>query len=91
MLLKSKYFPAETSGGMRHLSNMAAPYQHLNLKFIPLGGLTIDNASSYLQSPLIIAIGGSWIAKRAQIQAEDWGGITENARHIRSLISKIRN
>jgi 2-dehydro-3-deoxyphosphogluconate aldolase/(4S)-4-hydroxy-2-oxoglutarate aldolase len=86
-----KYFPAETAGGMKHLSNMAAPYQYLNLKFIPLGGLSIDNAGSYLQSPLITAIGGSWIAKRALIQAEDWEGITSNARQIRSLISEIRN
>ena len=85
-----KYFPAETAGGMKHLSNMAAPYQYLNLKFIPLGGLSIDNAGSYLQSPLITAIGGSWIAKRSMIQAEDWEGITSNARQIRSLISEIR-
>lgn len=85
-----KYFPAETAGGMKHLSNMAAPYQHLGLKFIPLGGLNIDNAGSYLQSSLIAAIGGSWIAKRPMIQAEDWEGIASNARQIRSLISKIR-
>jgi 2-dehydro-3-deoxyphosphogluconate aldolase/(4S)-4-hydroxy-2-oxoglutarate aldolase len=86
-----KYFPAETAGGMKHLSSMAGPYQHFDLKFIPLGGLNIDNAASYLQSPLIAAIGGSWIAKRSQIQAEDWEGITENAKEIRSLISEIRN
>ncbi|MEQ1842547.1 MAG: keto-deoxy-phosphogluconate aldolase, partial [Verrucomicrobiales bacterium] len=32
-----KFFPAESSGGLAHLSNIAAPYAHLGLKFIPLG------------------------------------------------------
>ncbi len=86
-----KYFPAETAGGLKYLANMAAPYQYLDLRFIPLGGLSIDNAGNYLQSSLITAIGGSWIAKRPMILAEDWEGITKNAKEIRSLISKIRN
>lgn len=85
-----KYFPAETAGGMRHLTNMAAPYQYLDLKFIPLGGLNMENAGSYLQSPLITAIGGSWIASRQMIQAEDWGAITQNAFEVRKLIEKVK-
>ena len=85
-----KYFPAETSGGMKHLTNMSAPYQYLGLKFIPLGGLNIDNSGSYLESSLITAIGGSWLAKRPTIQAENWDEITNNAKEIRKLIKKIR-
>lgn len=85
-----KYFPAETAGGMKHLSGMAAPYQHLGLKFIPLGGLNIDNAASYLKSPLIIAIGGSWIANRSLIQVENWKKITHNAQEVRNLIEEVR-
>ena len=85
-----KFFPAETSGGMAHLQSMVAPYQHLGLKFIPLGGCNINNASSYLQSDLIAAIGGSWIAKRGLIQAENWSGITQNAKEITNLIKQVR-
>ena len=85
-----KYFPAETSGGMKHLKSMAAPYQHLGLKFIPLGGCNLTNAGTYLESPLITAIGGTWLAKRPLIQSEDWEGITNNAREIKKLIEKIR-
>lgn len=85
-----KYFPAETSGGMKNLTNMVAPYQYLGLKFIPLGGCNINNAPSYLESSLITAIGGSWVAKQSLIQAEDWDTITSNAREIRDLIIKIR-
>lgn len=86
-----KYFPAETSGGMNHLENMVAPYGYLDLKFIPLGGCNMHNAASYLKSPLITAIGGSWIAKRNMIQAEDWSAITANAKEITDLILKIRS
>ncbi|WP_222597433.1 bifunctional 4-hydroxy-2-oxoglutarate aldolase/2-dehydro-3-deoxy-phosphogluconate aldolase [Hyunsoonleella aquatilis] len=85
-----KYFPAETSGGIANLKNMVAPYQYLGLKFIPLGGLNINNARTYLESPLITAIGGSWIAKSSLIHDENWGQITQNAQEIRNLISDIR-
>lgn len=86
-----KYFPAESSGGMKHLESMVAPYQYLGLKFIPLGGCNVDNARTYLESPLITAIGGSWIAKRPFIQTENWDLITRNAKDIRALIKEIRH
>lgn len=85
-----KYFPAETSGGMNHLINMVAPYQYLGLTFIPLGGMNMQNAASYLESPLITAIGGTWVAKRPLIQSENWEAITNNSLEIRELIKKIR-
>ncbi len=85
-----KFFPAEPSGGLKYLSSMAAPYLHLDLKFIPLGGLNISNAADYISSPLIAAIGGSWIANRKQILAEDWDTITANSKEIRKLIQESR-
>lgn len=85
-----KFFPAETTGGMKHLESMSAPYNYLGLKFIPLGGCNMDNAPTYLQSNLISAIGGTWVAKRPLIQAENWDAITNNAKEIRALINKIR-
>ena len=85
-----KFFPAEPTGGMDYLKNVSAPYQYLGLKFIPLGGLNISNAGSYLESTQVAAIGGSWLAKRPQILNEDWESITKNAREIRNLICQIR-
>lgn len=86
-----KFFPAATSGGMQHLQSMSAPYNYLGLRFIPLGGCNMENAPNYLQSDLITAIGGTWVAKRNLIQAEDWTTITHNAQEIRDLITKIRS
>ena len=85
-----KFFPAKTTGGIDHLKSMSAPYQYLGLKFIPLGGVNMTNAESYLESPLISAIGGSWVAERSLINNEDWATITKNAAEITTLIRKIR-
>lgn len=85
-----KYFPAETSGGMKNLNSLSAPYQYLGLSFIPLGGVNISNAKSYLESDKICAIGGSWVAKQHLIQNKDWETITKNAQEIRALINQIR-
>ncbi|MBC2605107.1 bifunctional 4-hydroxy-2-oxoglutarate aldolase/2-dehydro-3-deoxy-phosphogluconate aldolase [Pelagicoccus albus] len=70
-----KFFPSESVGGMKTLSTMAAPYKHLGISFIPLGGLNEGNMASYLTSPLVSAIGGSWLAKTDKIAAKDWDGI----------------
>ena len=75
-----KFFPAESMGGLKHLKNIAAPYSHLGLQFIPLGGLNQDNMAAYLASSDVIGIGGSWIAKRESIKAHDWATITASAK-----------
>ena len=81
-----KFFPAEYSGGVKYLESIAAPYIQNKLKFIPLGGINIDNASKYLESELILAIGGSWIAKNSLIQNKDWKEIQNRATEIKNLI-----
>jgi 2-dehydro-3-deoxyphosphogluconate aldolase/(4S)-4-hydroxy-2-oxoglutarate aldolase len=81
-----KYFPSESSGGLAHLKNIAAPYLHLGLKFIPLGGVNQKNMTSYLESDLIAAIGGSWIAPRNLIADKNWAAIEQNAREAREMV-----
>ncbi len=80
-----KFFPAGSSGGLKHLQNIAAPYQHLGLQYIPLGGVNAENMATYLESPLIAAVGGSWLAPRDLIQAGDWAAIQKNAQEARKI------
>ncbi|HRQ89475.1 MAG TPA: bifunctional 4-hydroxy-2-oxoglutarate aldolase/2-dehydro-3-deoxy-phosphogluconate aldolase [Bacteroidia bacterium] len=75
-----KFFPAGSSGGLAHLQNIAAPFAHLGPKFVPLGGINLGNLKTWLDSDLVAAVGGSWIAPREAIRAKDWGRIEENAR-----------
>lgn len=86
-----KFFPAEPSGGMKYLKSMAAPYAHLGVRFIPLGGLTAGNMAAYLSNPIVPAIGGSWLAARQVIQAGDWEGITKNAAEARRIVKELRS
>ena len=80
-----KFFPAEQLGGLSYLRAMAAPYAHLGLRYIPLGGLTEANAGTYLNDPLIAAIGGSWIAPREAIKSNDWKTIVATASAAQGL------
>jgi 2-dehydro-3-deoxyphosphogluconate aldolase/(4S)-4-hydroxy-2-oxoglutarate aldolase len=84
-----KFFPAEASGGLSYLKSMAAPYAHLNLRYIPLGGINADNMKSYLENPLVSALGGSWIAPRNLIQEQNWSAITQNAQQASQIVKEI--
>jgi 2-dehydro-3-deoxyphosphogluconate aldolase/(4S)-4-hydroxy-2-oxoglutarate aldolase len=85
-----KFFPCEPCGGLPYLRSMAAPFAHLGVQFIPLGGIDEHNAASYLGDPLIAAIGGSWLTPKDLIQQQDWPAITARARTIRDLIDRTR-
>ena len=85
-----KYFPAEPAGGLAYLKSVANPYTHLSLKYVPLGGLNQDNLTAYLEFPSVLAVGGSWIAKRDVIQKNDWKTITNNARQASEVVKSVR-
>jgi 2-dehydro-3-deoxyphosphogluconate aldolase/(4S)-4-hydroxy-2-oxoglutarate aldolase len=85
-----KFFPAEACGGLSYLKSMAAPYMHLNLRYIPLGGIDAGNMKSYLENPLVAALGGSWIAPHKLIQQQSWQTITQNARQAAEIVKEIR-
>ena len=85
-----KFFPAEPMGGMAYLKSMAGPYSHLGLKFMPLGGVNAENMVTYLGSPLVFAVGGSFVARRSRIQEQDWSGITETARQAAETATAVR-
>ncbi|MDB6074725.1 MAG: eda [Verrucomicrobiaceae bacterium] len=85
-----KFFPAEPCGGLPYLKAIAAPYAHLSLRYIPLGGVDETNAAKYLAEPIIQAIGGSWLAPREVIQRKDWATVTENARRATAIVQSVR-
>lgn len=80
-----KFFPAEPAGGANLLKAVAAPYGHLDVGFVPLGGLRPSNLASYFAIPNVRAIGGSWIASKDLQAAGDWAGISANVRDALSL------
>ena len=85
-----KFFPAEPTGGLAYLRSRAAPYAHLGIRFVPLGGIDPTNAERYLTEPLVHALGGSWLAPRDLIKKHDWPAITANARQATDLVTRVR-
>lgn len=78
-----KFFPAEASGGAPALKSLASPLPQIT--FCPTGGVSMDNALSYLALPNVICAGGSWVAPDHLVQAGDWAAITELARAASQL------
>ena len=74
-----KLFPAEGMGGLNYLKSICGPYNHLGIKYIPLGGVTIDNLASYAQFNSVLAVGGSWVATKDLIKAQNWAEISRRA------------
>ena len=85
-----KFFPAEAAGGLKLLKSIAAPYNHLGVRYMPTGGLNAQNMTSYLESPFIAAAGGSWIAPRDAINSGDWDTIRANATKATQIATAAR-
>lgn len=83
-----KFFPAATQGTPVQFRTTVAPYLHLGVQFIPLGGLTAENAPAFLQERGVIALGGSWIASIERIRSGDWAGIRDAARNVRIQVTQ---
>jgi len=81
-----KFFPAEPLGGLKYLNSIVAPYRHLGISFIALGGVTYSNFRNYLNEEFILAVGGSWLARRNMIAERDWEGIKRNCDAVISFL-----
>jgi 2-dehydro-3-deoxyphosphogluconate aldolase/(4S)-4-hydroxy-2-oxoglutarate aldolase len=86
----TKFFPAEPSGGLSYLATMAAPYVHLGVRYIPLGGVNEQNMADYLASPLVLAVGGSWLAPRDMIKNQQFDEIRQRATAARRIADETR-
>ncbi len=75
-----KLFPAAQVGGMDFLKAIQAPYAHLDLHFLPMGGVSLDNMGAYLSLKNVIAIGGSWLASQELVSVKAFKQITENIK-----------
>lgn len=64
-----KFFPAEPSGGIAMLKALSAVYP---VKFMPTGGIGIDNVDAYLAIDSVLACGGTWMVPPNLIDQGDW-------------------
>jgi 2-dehydro-3-deoxyphosphogluconate aldolase/(4S)-4-hydroxy-2-oxoglutarate aldolase len=85
-----KFFPAAPAGGLNLMRAILAPFAHLALRAIPTGGVTPQDLREWLREPLVLAVGGTWIASRQAIAAYDWDAIRERAKAAASTAAEAR-
>jgi len=73
-----KFFPAAGPGGLAALRAFAGPFAQL--RFCATGGITLDNAQSFLDLPNVICVGGSWFATPELVLKRDWNSIESQGR-----------
>ena len=83
-----KFFPAEAMGGLATLKAIAAPY--VGVKFIPTGGINLDNLGDYLAHPSVHCCGGSWLVKGELITAGKFDEITQLAQEAVAVVRQMR-
>jgi 2-dehydro-3-deoxyphosphogluconate aldolase / (4S)-4-hydroxy-2-oxoglutarate aldolase len=79
-----KFFPAESSGGIKALRALAGPFP--DARFCPTGGIGEANAASWLAEPNVVAVGGSWLCPAADIRSGNWSGITAICNRTMKLL-----
>ncbi len=56
-----KFFPANVYGGLKAIKALAGPFKQV--KFLPTGGVSLENLKEFLDYDRIFAVGGSWMMK----------------------------
>lgn len=81
-----KLFPAEVVGGVKMLKALSGPYG--NMQFMPTGGISPENAASYLALKNVVCCGGSWMVPGKLLDQNDFAGIEALAREAAALLQK---
>lgn len=85
-----KFFPAGAFGGPGTLNTLLGAYRHTGVRFMPTGGVTIDNASQYWAIAEVVAIGATALAP-AEVQRERrWTEIRTRASEFRQAFHAAR-
>ena len=81
-----KLFPAEVVGGVKMLKALGGPYG--NMKFMPTGGISAQNAAQYFALPNVLCCGGSWMVPGGLLDAGDFDAIEALAREAAQIVKK---
>lgn len=85
-----KFFHAGVFGGIEWLKGVGAVYSHTGVKFMPLGGVSINNVLEYLKQPNVFACGGSWLCSRDILKEKNWTEMKNKFKKASELIKQIK-
>ncbi len=79
-----KFFPADIYGGLSAIKALSGPFY--DIRFVPTGGITLENVQDYLSDPQVLAVGGSFILSEALVK-EGREKADSHLVHVKSLLS----
>lgn len=79
-----KFFPANVYGGLGAIKALAGPFG--GVKFIPTGGVNLQNLGEFISDPHIHAVGGSWVCPKGDIAAGNFEKITQLCKESRKAL-----
>ena len=77
-----KFFPANIYGGLAAMKSLAAPF--VGIRFMPTGGVSVQNVGEFVAAPFVHAVGGSWVCSKADIAEGNYEKISRLRREARS-------
>jgi 2-dehydro-3-deoxyphosphogluconate aldolase / (4S)-4-hydroxy-2-oxoglutarate aldolase len=84
-----KVFPVQSLGGSEYIKSLQGPLGHIPL--IPTGGVTLENALSFIQSGAIaIGLSGELFPTNL-IQSEDWAGVQKRVESLQEKLHSVQN
>jgi 2-dehydro-3-deoxyphosphogluconate aldolase / (4S)-4-hydroxy-2-oxoglutarate aldolase len=83
-----KFFPSEAMGGVEYLKAVSAPLA--GARYLPTGGLTLQNLPDYLAFEKTHACAGTWIAKKDRIAAGEFELIQKDAAAACAVVRQVR-
>ena len=82
-----KFFPAQQSGGPAMIKALGAAFPQV--RFMPTGGVGLENLESYLSLPNVFACGGSWVCPTRLIRSGEFQAIAALCRNARKEVERI--
>ncbi len=83
-----KFFPAEAMGGLRFLQAISAPLSMV--RYLPTGGINLQNLRDYLQFPLTLACAGTWIVRKDWLAEQRFDLIGREAAEALRVVREVR-
>ena len=74
----TEVFPASVYGGIKGCKALHGPFG--NIKFVPTGGVGLENLQDYAKLPFIHAVGGGWLCDKKDMLNGNYARISETAK-----------
>jgi 2-dehydro-3-deoxyphosphogluconate aldolase/(4S)-4-hydroxy-2-oxoglutarate aldolase len=82
-----KFFPAEAYGGVKTLKAFNEVYK--DFRFVPTGGVNLQNLGDYLKLPIVLACGGSWMVPADAIDQKRFADIRKLVSDAVALVKTL--